>query len=209
MPQFSFTDFMDITGTFSFAVAGALAAMSKRLDPFGVLILSFVTAIGGGTVRDLLLGIQPVSWLQDKRSATVIIIAAIMALLLAQRLQRFSKLLNIFDAIGLGFFTMVGISKAIPLGLAPGFCIALGTITGCFGGVIRDVLLNNVPLVFRKEIYASASIAGGILFFLLREIASREIAFTSSVILVLAIRLLALRYHWSLPAWYGRRKFKV
>ncbi len=209
MASFSFTDFMDITGTFSFAVAGALAAMSRRLDPFGVLILAFVTAIGGGTVRDLLLGIHPVSWLQDRRSATVIIIAAVLALVLAQRLQRFSKLLNIFDAIGLGFFTMVGISKAIPLGLAPGFCIALGTITGCFGGVIRDVLLNNVPLVFRKEIYASASIAGGILFFLLREIASREIAFTSSVIFVLAIRLLALRYHWSLPAWYGRRKFKV
>ncbi len=206
MASFSFTDFMDITGTFSFAVAGALAAMSRRLDPFGVLILAFVTAIGGGTVRDLLLGIHPVSWLQDRRSATVIIIAAVLALVLAQRLQRFSKLLNIFDAIGLGFFTMVGISKAIPLGLAPGFCIALGTITGCFGGVIRDVLLNNVPLVFRKEIYASASIAGGILFFLLREIASREIAFTSSVILVVAIRLLALRFHWSLPAWYGTKK---
>jgi uncharacterized membrane protein YeiH len=206
MASFSFTDFMDITGTFSFAVAGALAAMSRRLDSFGVLILAFVTAIGGGTVRDLLLGIHPVSWLQDRRSATVIIIAAILALVLAQRLQRFSKLLNIFDSIGLGFFTMVGISKAIPLGLAPGFCIALGTITGCFGGVIRDVLLNNVPLVFRKEIYASASIAGGILFFLLREIASREIAFTSSVILVVAIRLLALQFHWSLPAWYGTKK---
>ncbi|MEO5562990.1 MAG: trimeric intracellular cation channel family protein, partial [Chitinophagaceae bacterium] len=164
----SFNDAMDITGTFSFAVAGAMAAMEKKLDPFGVIILAFVTAIGGGTVRDLLLGAVPVSWLLNMRTVSVILAASILSLFFANRLRKFFSLLTVFDALGLGFFTLTGMEKAIDMGLQPGICIALGTITGCFGGVIRDVLLNNIPLIFRKEIYASASIAGGTVYYLLQ-----------------------------------------
>jgi uncharacterized membrane protein YeiH len=202
--QFSFNEAVDIIGTFSFAVAGALAAMSKKLDPFGVLILSFVTAIGGGTVRDVLLGVQPVSWLNDMRTIITILVGSCVSLLFVNRLLQFVKLLNIFDALGLALFTLTGMEKAIAHGLQPGICIALGTITGCFGGVIRDVLLNNVPLVFQKEIYASASIAGGIVYYIAQANMGAEVAFIAGFVTIVFIRLLALYYQWSLPAWYAR-----
>jgi len=203
-----FDDIMDVTGTFSFALAGSLAGMEKRLDPFGVLIIAFVTAIGGGTIRDLLLGSTPVSWLSDFRAAATILAGFFIALLFASRLKRWFPLLSFFDALGLGFFTLLGIEKAINHQLQPGICIALGTITGCFGGVLRDVLLNNVPLVFRKEIYASASIAGGIVFFLLQLVTNYELAYLAGFSIIVCLRLLALRFNWSLPAWYGSSEEK-
>lgn len=204
MPLLSFNDIMDVIGTFSFAVAGAMAAMEKKLDPFGVIILAFVTAIGGGTVRDLLLGATPVSWLLNMRTVSVTLTGSIVTLLFAKRIRQFFNLITIFDALGLGFFTITGMENAISYGLQPGICIALGTITGCFGGVMRDVLLNNVPLVFRKEIYASASIAGGIVYYLLQTQTSKEVAFISGFVMIVVIRLLALHYKWSLPAWYAK-----
>jgi uncharacterized membrane protein YeiH len=199
----SFDDIMDVIGTFSFALAGSLAAMEKRLDPFGVLIIAFATAVGGGTIRDLLLGNTPVSWLSNLRTASTILVGYGFALIFASRLKKWFGLLTFFDALGLGFFTLLGIEKAIQYNLQPGICIALGTMTGCFGGVLRDVLLNNVPLVFRKEIYASASIVGGIVFFLLQEITSYEFAYLAGFFIIVCLRLLALKFNWSLPAWYG------
>jgi uncharacterized membrane protein YeiH len=199
----SFNDIMDVTGTFSFALAGALAGMEKRLDPFGVLIISFATAIGGGTIRDLLLGNTPVSWLSDLRTISTILIAYGIAMLFAPRLKRFFPLLSLCDALGLGFFTLLGIEKANEYNLQPGICIALGTITGCFGGVLRDVLLNNVPLVFRKEIYASASMLGGIVLFVLEPHIGYELAYMVGLLVIVSLRLLALKFKWSLPAWYG------
>ena len=201
----SFDDFMDVTGTFSFALAGALAGMEKKLDPFGVLIISFATAIGGGTIRDLLLGNTPVSWLSDLRTVSTILIAYSVAMVFASRLKRLFPLLSFFDALGLGFFTLLGIEKAIDYHLQPGICIALGTITGCFGGVLRDVLLNNVPLVFRKEIYASASIVGGIAFFVLQSFVNYELAYIAGLVTIICLRLLALKFNWSLPSWYGEK----
>jgi uncharacterized membrane protein YeiH len=199
----SFDDIMDVTGTFSFALAGALAGMEKRLDPFGVLIISFATAIGGGTIRDLLLGNTPVSWLSDLRTVSTVLVAYGIAMMFASRLKRLFPLLSFFDALGLGFFTLLGIEKAIDYNLQPGICIALGTITGCFGGVLRDVLLNNVPLVFRKEIYASASILGGIVFFVVQPFTGYELAYVAGLLVIICLRLLALKFNWSLPAWYG------
>lgn len=199
----TFTIIMDLTGTFSFAVAGAVAAREKGLDYFGVLILAFVTAIGGGTVRDLLLGATPVAWLSDMRSIWTIGAGYLVAMTFPTRIRRWQRLLTIFDALGLGFFTLLGVQKAERFGLPPGVCIALGTVTGCFGGVIRDVLLNNLPLVFHREIYASASIAGGILLYLLQPWAGNETAYMAALTLIVGIRLLAVRYGWSLPA--GKR----
>jgi uncharacterized membrane protein YeiH len=198
----TFSDAIDITGTFSFAVAGALAAMEKKLDPFGVLIISFVTAIGGGTVRDVLLGATPVAWLTSMQTVITILTGTCAALLFANKLKRWTGLLTFFDALGLGFFTLIGLEKAVQFHLQPAICIALGTITGCFGGVLRDVLLNNVPLVFRKEIYASASIAGGILYFILIGGIDHQLTYIISMVLIVLIRLLALRFKWFLPAWY-------
>lgn len=201
--SFSFLYLIDIVGTFAFAVSGAFAAMEKKLDPFGVLILSFVTAIGGGTVRDILLGDLPVAWLANSISIWVILIAAAGTLFFGTYLKQLTTTLFLFDALGLGLFTMVGLQKGLAHGFSPGICIALGTITACFGGVIRDVLLNNVPLIFRKEIYASACIAGGAVYFLLpalhiEENTSRFIC----IVLIFLLRLLAVRFKWSLPQLY-------
>jgi len=203
---FNFITVVDILGTFSFAVSGAFAAMEKKLDPLGVLIISFVTAIGGGTIRDMLLGDLPVAWLTNNTTAWVIAISAVAAVFFGSTLKKFDKLLFVFDAIGLGLFTMIGIQKGIQHELSTGICIALGTITACFGGVIRDVLLNKVPLIFQKEIYASACIAGGLLFFIMRKLQLEEnIDYTAAIMAIFIIRWLAVRFNWSLPLFYLRK----
>lgn len=202
-----FLHVIDILGTFSFAVSGAFFAMEKRLDPFGVLILSFVTAIGGGTLRDMMIGNLPVGWLRDGTATLVIFSAAIGTMLFDQWLKKFNRTLFLFDALGLGLFTIIGIEKAIELNFSVGVCIAIGTITASFGGVIRDVLLNNVPLVFRKEIYALASIIGGLFYFVLRSSSlDNDVAKVICILLILAIRLLAVRYKLGLPAFYVKNK---
>lgn len=196
---FSYLQIIDILGTFSFAVAGAFAAMEKKLDVFGILIISFVTAIGGGTVRDVLNGALPVAWLTDLRTIQIILVGALAALLFRRWLERMNNVLLVFDAFGLGLFSLLGLQKALAAGLHPGVSVALGAITGCFGGVLRDVLLNNVPLVFRKEIYASASIVGGLFYLLLLQTSlSPTLSNLVSILLIVLIRLLAVRYNWSL-----------
>ncbi|HLA58506.1 MAG TPA: trimeric intracellular cation channel family protein [Puia sp.] len=198
-----FAEFIDILGTFSFAVSGAFAAMEKRLDPFGVLILAFITAIGGGTVRDLLIGDTPVAWLQQPSIGWIIIAGAAGALFLGRRLKKMQFLLTSFDALGLGLFTIIGIQKGLLYHLGPGVCIALGTMTGCFGGVIRDIVLNKVPLIFQKDIYASASILGGVAYFLLINLTIPDtVAAAISIVLIFATRMLGIRYSWHLPVWY-------
>ncbi|MEO5685461.1 MAG: trimeric intracellular cation channel family protein [Chitinophagaceae bacterium] len=204
--SFNFITVIDILGTFSFVVSGAFAAMEKKLDPLGVLIISFVTAIGGGTIRDMLLGDLPVAWLTNNTSAWVIAISAITAIFFGSTFKKLDKLLFFFDAIGLGLFTMIGIQKGIQHGLSTGICVALGTITACFGGVIRDVLLNKVPLIFQKEIYASACIAGGLLFLLLRKWQVPEnLDYIAAILTTFMIRILAVRFNWSLPLFYLRK----
>ena len=198
---------IDILGTFAFAVSGAFLAMQKRLDHFGVLVLSFVTAIGGGTLLDMMIGNLPVSWLRNETPILVIIFAAVTTMFFSRYLKHLTTTLFIFDALGLGLFTLIGIDLAIEKEFSPGVCIALGTITACFGGVIRDVLLNEVPLVFRKEIYALACIAGGFLYFLLlRSGLANEMANIICILAIFIIRVIAFRYKISLPQFEGNNK---
>ena len=205
MPDFGFLHVIDILGTFSFAVSGAFFAMEKKLDPFGVLIISFVTAIGGGTLRDIMIGNLPVGWLRDETATVVIFIGAIGSMFFSQWLKKINATLFLFDALGLGLFTIIGIEKGMELDFSVGICIALGTITASFGGVIRDVLLNNVPLVFRKEIYALASIIGGLIYYLLKLTSlNNDAAKIICILLILIIRLLAVRYKISLPLIYSK-----
>ncbi len=207
MFHINFLQIIDILGTFSFAVSGAFFAMEKKLDPFGVLIIAFVTAIGGGTLRDVMIGNLPVGWLRDPTATTVIFVTAIGTMFYGQWLKKITTTLFLFDALGLGLFTIIGIEKAMQLHFSIGVCIALGTITASFGGVIRDVLLNNVPLVFRKEIYALASIIGGLFYFLLtRSSLDNDLAKIICILLIFSIRLLAVRYKWSLPAFYVKNR---
>ena len=189
----SFLSIIDILGTFAFAVSGAFSAMEKKLDPFGVIILSFVTAIGD----------TPVGWLQNGTTTIVIIVAAIGTMLFGKFLKRFTSTLFLFDAFGLGLFTLIGVEKGMELQLSPGICVALGTITGSFGGVIRDVLLNNVPLVFRKEIYASVSILGGLLYMLLLKVDMlAHFATVLSILFIVVFRIVVVRYKLALPRIY-------
>ncbi len=177
--------------------------MDKKLDLFGVFIIAFVTAIGGGSLRDLLIGDAPVAWMRDITYSITIVGAVIFAILFQRRLKYLRKSLFLFDTLGIGLFTMVGIDKGLDAGLRPFFCIALGVITASFGGVLRDILCNEIPVVFRKEIYATACITGGILYFLLLMTTMEEkYAYALSILTIIIIRLLAVRFHIALPNIY-------
>jgi uncharacterized membrane protein YeiH len=191
---------IDILGTLAFTISGASMAIQKKLDIFGVLICSFATAIGGGTLRDMLIGDLPVKWLTNEVIILVILSGALITPIFRNRMNRFSKTLFLFDSLGLGLFTMVGIQKGLDHGFSIGIAIALGTITACFGGVIRDVLLNHVPLIFRREIYASACIIGGILYAILLQFdLSGSIIQAACIITIVLIRIVAVTFDLSLP----------
>lgn len=191
---------LDIIGTMAFAMSGALTAMSKKLDPFGVFIIAFVTAVGGGTLRDIMIGRTPVGWMLDLKYVYVIIIGFILAILFRKKFDRLRTSLFLFDTIGLGVFTLIGLEKGINIGLHPVICIALGTMTACFGGVIRDILCTEIPVIFRREIYATICILGGIVFFLLRRLnLDNDILYLTTSIVIISIRLMAVKYKWYLP----------
>lgn len=149
----SYTSIIDILGIMAFTVSGTLAAMEKKFDLFGILIIGFVTAIGGGTIRDILIGNTPVAWMRDMTTLLVILGTGILSILFRKSFHSLHRTLLVFDALGLGLFTVIGINKGLAIGLHPGICVALGTITACFGGVLRDLLLNHIPALFHtKEI---------------------------------------------------------
>ncbi|MCD1118768.1 trimeric intracellular cation channel family protein [Chryseobacterium turcicum] len=195
---------IEILGTISFSMSGSFAAMQKRLDPFGVLIIAFVTSVGGGTVRDLLLDV-PVFWMHDLLLCGVILVTCIFSMIFKSIEKNFKVTLFIFDSFGLGLFTLIGVQKGLNADIHPLICIGLGTITGCFGGIIRDILLNRIPLIFRKEIYASACIIGGATFLLLTTFTnlSYTVIQVFTILLIVTIRTLAVKYQWQMPKFYG------
>lgn len=193
-------ELMENLGTASFAISGALAALNKRLDVFGVLVLTFATAVGGGTVRDVLIGNTPVAWMKDQQAVTVVFASYVVALLFHKYLRHLPRTLAIFDAVGLGFATIVGLQRGLEAGLSPSICVTLGMVTGCFGGVLRDVLLNEIPLVFQKDIYASACLLGGAVYFgCAAWDVFAPVAATVSMLTVVGLRLGAMYWKWELP----------
>lgn len=198
--QIDTVETIETLGTISFAISGTFAAMQRRLDPFGVLIIAFVTSIGGGTVRDLLLGDTPVAWMRDVNYCLLILLTSLVTIFFKTHIRKFKVTLFLFDSLGLGLFTMLGIQKGMMFGLSPGICIALGTITGCFGGVIRDTLLNTIPLIFHKEIYATTCISGGILYYALKYFNLTDDAATIIVIaFIFILRIIVVRFKFTLP----------
>ncbi|CAG2533871.1 MAG TPA: hypothetical protein DCG42_18315 [Maribacter sp.] len=194
---------IDILGTIAFAISGVLVAMDKRLDVFGVLIIAFVTAVGGGTLRDLLIGIKPVGWLNAPVHLLIIVVTVLLAIIFVKQLKYVRKSLFLFDTIGIGLYTMVGIEKGLAADLLPVMCIALGTITACFGGVIRDILCNEIPVIFRKEIYATVCILGGLVYFVLIQFPINDtIAYSLAILTIIIMRVLAVRFKISLPNIY-------
>ena len=196
---------LDILGTIAFAISGVLVAMEKRLDLFGVLIIAFVTAIGGGTLRDLLIGNTPVGWMHDLTYVITIFISVVFAIIFVNKLKYLRKSLFLFDTIGIGLYTMVGVEKGLEAQLLPIMCVFLGTMTACFGGVIRDILCNEIPVIFRKEIYATACILGALSYFLIVQLpVKEEFAYIAGILIVIILRLLAVKFKISLPSIYKR-----
>lgn len=197
---FSFFQILDLLGTLAFAISGALAGRERRLDLFGLTILAFATAIGGGTVRDMMIGVTPVSWLKDLSYFYTIMLGVVMALVFYKKFTFLRYSLFLFDTIGLAVFTLIGIQKGMNIGLHPIICVSLGTITASFGGVIRDILANKIPIIFKQEIYATACIIGGLMYYLLNYFnLEQDVLYAATAGTIVVIRVLAVRYKWSLP----------
>lgn len=191
---------LDIIGTIAFAVSGALTAIERKLDIFGIAIISIITALGGGTLRDMLIGNVPVAWLKDLNNFYIVLLSMITTIIFRRTLNKLRVSLLLFDTIGIAIFTLIGIQKGLLIGLQPIVCILLGTVTACFGGVIRDTLCNEVPIIFQKEIYATACLIGGGIFFFFRCCGSAQNAiYIITIVSIISIRLLAVRFRWSLP----------
>lgn len=199
MVEATFLFIIEVIGTVAFAISGIRLAAAKHFDWFGAYTVGLVTAIGGGTVRDLLLGI-PVFWMQTWWYLAVTGLSLAFVILFRQSLLRRIHTLFLFDAIGLALFVMIGIEKTLATGYPMWVAIIMGMITGAFGGVVRDILINEEPLFFRKDIYATACIAGGIVYWITELLgANPYIVQSSCAVTVITLRVLAVKYSWQLP----------
>ncbi len=193
----SLINFIDYAGTFVFAISGVLAGVERKFDLFGVFILGFVTAVGGGTLRDILIGGTPVGWMKNEIYVYIIMAALPTCYVVKNTILELKKSFFLFDTIGIGLFTVLGIQKTLSFGLSPLIAVMMGVVSAVFGGVIRDVLSTRVPLIFRKEIYAFACLAGGVLYLICDYFYTENFAIIISILAVIAIRILAIKYKWS------------
>lgn len=190
---------LDIVGTLVFAISGVLTAIDSDFDVVGASIIGMVTAVGGGTLRDMLIGQTPVGWMTDLNYLWTIIAALLLSYLFKNSIIKLRKSMFFFDTIGIGLFTILGLQKTISVGLELPIAILMGIVSAVFGGIIRDVLTNKVPLIFRKEIYASACLAGGLVFLGLEYISNiPTLNMFISMLTVVIIRYLSVRNNWSL-----------
>lgn len=193
---------VDLAGVAVFAVAGTLMAYKKHMDGFGVVVLASVTAIGGGTLRDMILDL-PVFWVQDPSFFYVIILAAFTTIIWLRTKNTFPyRYLLVADAIGLAFFNVMGLQKALTFGASPLIAIALGTMTGVFGGLIRDVICHEIPLVLKGELYATTCVLGGASYIACLTMGlSSLICMLICFSMTLAVRFGAMKWHWHLPVF--------
>ncbi len=192
---------LDLFGTAVFAISGVLVASRRRMDLFGALVLACVTAIGGGTIRDMALGASPIFWVENSLYIWVIVGTSLLSILLLNNFPSPPRwLLPVADAVGMAVFMAIGAEKALAFGAPMIVAVVMGVVTACGGGMIRDVLANQVPLVLQREVYATACIAGGLVWVAaLHLIPSVGFASSACIITALLIRLVAIRYHLSLP----------
>ncbi len=191
---------LELTGTYVFAISGALAIREQEHDLFGAGFTGFITAIGGGTLRDILLGSYPLVWIGDIWFLYAILLGISSAFIFPNLLSRLRKTFFLFDTLGIGFFTVLGVEKALSLGVRPEIAAIMGMFSAVMGGVIRDTLTNEIPILFRKEIYASACLAGAVLYLLLNYFeVPRDYNLLISMSLVISIRMISMKYKLSLP----------
>ena len=194
---------LEVVGTLAGAVSGARLASAKQIDLFGALIVGIATACGGGTIRDLMIG-KPPFWLEDPIYILTCVFGLVWVMVFRKWLVRQKNTWFVFDCIGFSLFNVIGIEKSLALGFPTWAAIVLGCITGAGGGVMRDILINEVPLIFRKEIYATCCLAGGIVYILFLRIGwTPEGCALLSCTVAITIRMLAVKYHWSLPVVKG------
>lgn len=191
---------LDLVGTFVFAISGIRVAARKDMDIFGAAVVGFVTAVGGGTLRYVLLGNHPITWISDITYPFLILAAVPFTYLIRNRLADITKPLFLFDTIGLAMFTISGMEKALSMGLNPFMAGIMGMISAVVGGIIRDVLCREVPLIFRKDIYASACLLGAVIFYLgIISGIDINLNYLITTTAIIAIRTLSIKYHLSLP----------
>lgn len=205
--QESVTEFItwcDYLGTFAFAISGIRLAAARRFDWFGAYVVGVVTAIGGGTVRDVLLNIPPF-WMVQPSYLFISLLALIFTISFRKYVVRLNNTVFLFDTIGIGLFTVVGVAKTFDCGYAWWLAIVMGTVTGSFGGMIRDILINQTPLIFRKDIYATACLLGGAVYVgLMFTTVPIDIVQFIAAFIVIAVRFIAVKYHISVPVFRGK-----
>lgn len=193
--------YIDLLGTLVFAISGSLAASDKNMyrDIFAVTFIGFVTAVGGGSLRDLILDTRP-AWVADGNYLLAITVGVMGSIFFRYYFLKFRRTLFIFDTLGIALYTVVGVQKSLQFGVSPAAAIVLGMFSAVMGGVLRDTLINEIPLIFRKEIYATACLSGAALFIILKIFGvNGNINAFCSVMLIIAVRIMAVKYHWTLP----------
>ena len=195
-----FITIIDYIGTFAFAISGIRLAAAKNFDIFGAYVVGFVTAIGGGTLRDLFLGMTPF-WMEQPSYVVITAVALVFVIVFRKQVVKLNNTFFIFDAIGIGLFTVVGVERSLEAGFAMWVNIIMGSITGAAGGMFRDIFINEVPLIFRKDIYAVACVLGGVTYYICLWLGcSHILTQIISAISVILIRILSVRFSISLPS---------
>lgn len=197
--------YFELLGTVVFAISGALAVESKNQDWMGASFLAFITAIGGGTLRDLLLNSHPLVWMNDLNIMLSILVGILIAYFFQSKLFKLRKTLFLFDTLGIALFTIVGTEKALSFGVIPVVAAILGMFTAVFGGVLRDTLTNEIPVLFKRGVYAGACLIGAATYLLLEALnVDRIIAFSVSFVAILALRISSVRYDWAIPTFFRK-----
>lgn len=197
---------LDMVGIIACAIAGTTLALYKRFDLFGCILVSMVNAIGGGTLRDVMLGRHPLFWMTDLTYVLVITVTSILGQMFFYRHQKIDGMLKLFDAIGLAAFSVIGLTVALSLDAHPIIAILMAVMTSIAGGIMRDMICNEIPLVLQKEIYISASIIGSVLYLTLLHFGVADwVRKTAALISIFGIRMLAVKFDWHLPSIQLRR----
>ncbi len=191
---------LELIGTFVFAISGAVAVRDREHDVFGAGFTGFITAIGGGSLRDILLGSYPLVWIADVYFLYAIFLGILTAFIFPKIMLKLRRTMFLFDTLGIALFTVLGVEKSLSLGVRPEIAAIMGMFTAVMGGVIRDTLVNEIPILFRKEVYASACLSGAILYLILNAVGlERDYNLLISISVIIGIRLLAVKYKLSLP----------
>jgi uncharacterized membrane protein YeiH len=192
---------LDYFGAMFFAISGTLSAADKKLDMFGAAFIGFVTAVGGGTLRDLMIGDHPVGWLKTPIYFYMMAAGVVIAFIFQKYLSQLRRTFFLFDTIGIGLYTIIGLEKSLAFGITPPLAVMMGMITAVFGGIVRDTLINEVPLIFHQELYATACLAGALIYLILFYFTPlpKSAIEMATIATIIVIRILAIKYNLKLP----------